>query len=145
MSAPVQTPSHLGVLLGDSKDVVIAMMRERLVAAGYGDIRPAHGCVFRFIDPVEGSRLTDLAVGARMTKQAVGEVITDLEALGYVERTPDASDGRAKIVRLTEKGQESTAAALEAFAAVEAELADRFGERRISDLRELLAEISAAR
>ena len=61
-------------------------------------MRPGHGCVFGTIEP-DGSRLTDLAERARMTKQTVGEVTTDLERLGYVERVPDPRDGRAKIIR----------------------------------------------
>ena len=59
--------------------------------------------MFGNIDP-EGSRLTELAERARMTKQSVGEVATDLEQRGYVERVPDPADGRAKIIRLTERG-----------------------------------------
>jgi DNA-binding MarR family transcriptional regulator len=57
----------------------------RVDAAGYTDLRPGHGCVFGTIDP-EGSRLTDLAERAGMTKQTVGEVTSDLENLGYVAR-----------------------------------------------------------
>ena len=51
--------------------------------AGYPEIRPGHGCVFRFIDH-EGTRLTELAERSGYTKQAVGEVVADLEELGYV-------------------------------------------------------------
>ena len=80
----------------------------RFAAAGFGDIRPGHGCVFGYIAP-EGSRLTDMAESARMTKQSVGEAATDLERRGYVERCPDATDGRVKIIRLTERGQRGPA------------------------------------
>ena len=60
-------------------------VRERISAAGFGDIRPGHGCVFGTIDP-QGSRLTDLAERAHMTKQSVGEAASDLERRGYVDR-----------------------------------------------------------
>jgi len=134
---------HLAHLLSDVKEAVIRDLYVRLHERGYDDIRPAHGCVFRFVDHEQGSRLTDLAERARMTKQAVGELVTDLQALGYVERAPDPSDGRAKIVRLTERGRESHRTALEAFAAIEADWAERLGERRVAELRELLEEIAA--
>ena len=134
---------HLAHLLSDVKEVVIRELYVRLYEGGYDDIRQAHGCVFRFVDIEEGSRLTDLAERAGMTKQAVGELVTDLQALGYVERVPDPSDGRAKIVRLTERGREAHRAALEAFAAIESDWAERLGERRVGELRELLEEIAA--
>src|SRR4051794_34120524 len=61
---------------------------------GYDDIRPAHGCVFGHVEP-DGSRLTDLAARAGFTKQTVGEVTSELEEMGYVERVPDPEDRRA--------------------------------------------------
>jgi hypothetical protein len=66
----------------------------RVDAAGYTDLRPGHGCVFGTIDP-EGSRLTDLAERAGMTKQTVGEVTSDLEnpGLGSVP----VSDVRSRV------------------------------------------------
>src|SRR6516225_3812028 len=78
---------------------LVADLASRMQAAGYGDVRGAHGCVFGNITP-EGMRLTELAERAEMTKQAVGEAVSDLEALGYAERLPDPRDGRAKIIRL---------------------------------------------
>lgn len=140
-----RTHTHLAALLADAKQLVVDMMRERMEAAGYADIRPSHGCVFRFIDPDAGSRLTGLAESARMTKQAVGEVVSELERLGYVRRGPDRTDGRAKIVRLTPRGMEATLAAREAFASVEEELAERVGPRRIAELRETLEAVAALR
>src|SRR6266498_3789818 len=83
-------------------------LAKRVEAAGFTDIRPGHGCVFGTIDP-QGSRLTDLAQRANMTKQSVGEATSDLEQRGYVERVPDPDDGRAKIIRLTERGREAQA------------------------------------
>lgn len=135
--------AHLAHLLTDVKEAVIGELYLRLNEHGYDDIRPAHGCVFRFLDLDRGSRLTELAERAGMTKQAVGELVTDLQALGYVERLPDPLDGRAKIVRLTERGRASHRAAQEAFAAIEAGWVERFGEPRVAELRELLEQIAA--
>lgn len=137
-------PRHLAHLLADAKDVVVLALGEHMQARGWDDIRPSHGCVFRFIDPEHGSRLTDLAERGDLTKQAVGEMVSDLERLGYVERVPDPSDGRAKIVRLTARGRACYTAALEAFAAIEAAWAERFGERRVAELRALLEEVTAS-
>jgi DNA-binding MarR family transcriptional regulator len=115
----------------------------RLAAAGFGDIRPGHGCVFGSIDP-EGSRLTDLAERAHMTKQSVGEAATDLVRRGYVERLPDATDGRVKIIRLTDRGREAQRIGLELIDDIERDWAERYGEAEIAALRETLEAIAAA-
>ena len=91
-------------LLYTAADGLVAELTARLAEAGYGDIRQTHGCVFGNIAP-DGMRLTELAELAGMTKQGVGEAVSDLERLGYAERVADPSDGRAKIIRLTERGR----------------------------------------
>jgi DNA-binding MarR family transcriptional regulator len=119
-------------------------LMRRAYAAGYTDVRPGHGCVFGTIDP-EGSRLTDLAERACMTKQTVGEVASDLEKLGYVERVPDPSDGRAKIIRLTERGREAQTIGRDLIDDIERDWGERFGAERVAVLRSLLEDIEAAR
>jgi DNA-binding MarR family transcriptional regulator len=119
-------------------------LTRRVYAAGYTDIRPGHGCVFGTIDP-EGSRLTDLAERAGMTKQTVGEVASDLEKLGYVERAPDPSDGRAKIIRLTERGREAQTIGRGLIDDIERDWAERFGADRVAVLRSLLEDVDAER
>jgi DNA-binding MarR family transcriptional regulator len=116
----------------------------RFAAAGFGDIRPGHGCVFGSIAP-EGSRLTDMAESARMTKQSVGEAVTDLERRGYVERCPDATDGRVKIVRLTERGREAQRVGQELIDEIEGDWARRYGAAEIAALREALEAITAGK
>ncbi|HTU78621.1 MAG TPA: MarR family winged helix-turn-helix transcriptional regulator [Solirubrobacteraceae bacterium] len=119
-------------------------VQTRMEQAGYGDVRRAHGCVFSNIEP-DGLRLTDLAERAEMTKQGVGEAVSDLERLGYAERARDPSDGRAKIIRLTERGSDAQAAAFEIIAEIEREWARRYGAERVQEMRALLLELSAAR
>jgi len=121
-----------------------AELSRRLAASAYADIRPAHGCVFGHVDP-DGSRLTDLADRAHMTKQSVGEITTDLEQRGYVERVPDPSDGRAKIIRLTARGREAQALGWRLIDEIEHEWAERFGAGRIAALRETLEAVTAER
>lgn len=141
-SPELDSAPRLPELLARAKERMLAEMRTRLEASGYGDIRGTHGCVFRFV-PAEGMRLTDLAAHAEITKQSCGEIVDDLEHLGYVERLPDPADRRAKIIRLTERGEEARAAARRAFGEIEAEWANRYGTERMAIMRELLAEIAA--
>jgi DNA-binding MarR family transcriptional regulator len=119
-------------------------LERRLADTPYNDIRISHGCVFGNIDP-EGTRLTDLAERARMTKQSVGEITSDLEQRGYVERVPDPRDGRAKIIRLTERGHAAQALGIGLIDEIEQEWADRFGAERVAALREALEAITGAR
>jgi DNA-binding MarR family transcriptional regulator len=140
-SAPIPGRSFIRLL-----DVAFASfdaeLSRRLATTAYSDIRPTHGCVFGYIDP-DGSRLTDLADRANMTKQSVGEVTTDLEQLGYVQRIPDPSDGRAKIIRLTARGHEAQTLSWTLIDEIEREWAERFGAERIAALRETLEAITA--
>jgi DNA-binding MarR family transcriptional regulator len=119
-------------------------MTRRVAETPYSDIRITHGCVFGNIDP-DGSRLTDLAERANMTKQSVGEVTTELERRGYLERVPDPGDGRAKIIRLTERGRAAQALGFQIIEEIEQEWADRFGADRVAALREALEAITAER
>jgi DNA-binding MarR family transcriptional regulator len=140
MSDPNTTSPLPGLLIG-LKIAIVDEMQRRMAEHGFADIREGHGCVFRFIDP-EGSRLTDLAERSGYTKQAVGEVVVDLEERGYVERVPDPLDRRAKIIRLSARGREALELAETTFADIERELAERVGEDRMATLREVLEALT---
>jgi DNA-binding MarR family transcriptional regulator len=147
MSSDFSFPTRLPMirLLGVAFDHFSTEHTQRVAAAGYPDIRPGHGCVFGGIDPENGSRLTDLADRAMMTKQTVGEVVSDLEKRGYVERVPDPEDGRAKIIRLTAQGREVYLTGWQLNDELEKEWAARFGEDRVAALREALELVHAKR
>jgi DNA-binding MarR family transcriptional regulator len=125
------------------QDALFAEFRQELVASGYGDIRPTHGCVFRFIRE-EPLRLTELATLAGMTKQSIGEVIDNLVELGYVQRVPDPQDRRAKLLCLTERGEVAQKVGFGLFKKIEQRWARRYGPERFAQLRELLEEIAIA-
>src|SRR5688572_11073733 len=125
MSDPISPPPRpLRALLTAVKLAAIERLREQIADAGHPEIREGHGCVFGFIDLEQGSRLTDLAADAGLTKQAVGEAVTELERLGYVTRVPDPQDGRAKIIKLTDRGTDAVIKGRRIFAQIEAEWAE---------------------
>ena len=136
------TWTPLPALLDDIAGSSFSDFQGRLTEAGHPAIRPGHGCVFRFIHE-GGSRLTELAESSGLTKQAVGEVVSDLEELGYVERAQDPQDGRAKVIRLTEQGADAHRTALDLFADIERDWAERYGAERVAAMRALLEEIAA--
>jgi len=129
-------------LLYAAADSLVAELSVRMQEAGYADVRGAHGCVFGNITP-DGMRLTELAELAGMTKQAVGEAVSDLERLGYAERLADPSDGRAKIIRLTDRGRAAQRAGFEIIADIERDWVERFGAERVEQTRSLLIDLTA--
>jgi DNA-binding MarR family transcriptional regulator len=110
-----------------------------LAAAGFADLRPAHLVVFQGLDAA-GSRLTDLAARAHMTKQSMGALVDDLERMGYIERLADAIDGRVKRIRRTERGWAVERAARASVGAFEDEWTAKVGAER---MRQFLAVLEA--
>jgi DNA-binding MarR family transcriptional regulator len=126
-------------LLGQANSRLGHRIVAGVIAAGYPQ-RAAHSAVFANID-MTGTRLTTLAARANVTPQAMGELVDDLQRLGYVQRTPDPTDGRAKLVTLTEKGQACMRAALDTIARIERDLEELLGRKALVDLRAALHRI----
>jgi DNA-binding MarR family transcriptional regulator len=146
MTAPPDTPLNqvpLPGLLDIASQALLVEFRRELVKAGYGDVRPTHGCVFRFVRE-DGMRLTELASLAGITKQSAGELVDDLADLGYVERVPDPADRRAKLIRLTKRGEKAQGVGFGLFFELEKRWAERYGAERLGQLRALLEEIVTA-
>ncbi|HEV2590792.1 MAG TPA: MarR family transcriptional regulator, partial [Gaiellaceae bacterium] len=96
---------NIGVLLRAPYQAVVERVSAGLAEAGFDDLRPAHTAVFQHI-AADGSRLTDLAQSAQITKQSMGYLVDYLEQRGYLERRSDPTDRRASLVCLTERGWE---------------------------------------
>ena len=131
---------NVGVLLFLPYRAMETRVFEGLAAAGFADLTPAQARVFQRIAP-EGSRLTDLAAQAAITKQSAGFLVDQLERNGYVERVPDPADGRARLVRVAERGTCSVEASRGIVAQVEAEWTAYLGERRMAQLRRILTDL----
>jgi DNA-binding MarR family transcriptional regulator len=135
-------PENLGVLLREPFRVGTERLHQRFAERGHPDIRTPHGNVFPYLDD-EGTRVSVLAERAQITKQSMAELVAHLEHHGYVERIPDPSDRRAKLVRTTARGNELYAIARELVAELEAEWTRRLGKQKMRQLRELLEELNA--
>ncbi|MFB9208805.1 MarR family winged helix-turn-helix transcriptional regulator [Nonomuraea spiralis] len=132
----------LSTLLTRARDIVLEGLHQQLVDEGFEGIRHVHGSVFRFID-AEGSRLTTLADRSGLTKQAISELVDDLEDHGYLERVADEADRRAKIIRLTDQGRTAQAAAERILADVEQRWSRHLGSDRVAMLRHTLEQVVA--
>jgi DNA-binding MarR family transcriptional regulator len=106
-------------------------------------VRPAHTQLFPHI-ALEGTRQTELAAQVGITKQAVGQLVAELEQLGVVERVPDPADGRARLVRFSAAGREGLLSGLGLLAQLEAELAQALSAARIERLKDDLDALLAA-
>jgi DNA-binding MarR family transcriptional regulator len=112
----------------------VANMDER----GYPSARAGHAVIALTIDRRSGTRLTELAQRARMTKQGMMLLVDDLEARGLVRRVPDPDDARAKIVRLTTRGRTYVAESRRSLQAVEGRIRRALGDRRYGQMRSIL-------
>lgn len=131
-------------MLLEAHRVLAGELDEALAERGYPEARPGHAAVFMHIDRRSGTRLTELARRARISKQGMMLIVDDLEEAGFVRRVPDPGDARAKIVRLTAKGRRFVAEARRAMAAVEGRVRRELGDRRYESLRGALDELIAA-
>lgn len=111
--------------------------------AGRELVRPAHTKLLPHID-FDGVRLTELARRLGVTKQAVGQQVADLEALGVVELTPDPTDGRAKLVRYTPAGLDAMRSGLKVLAELEAELTAAVGAEQMKVVHQALVSMEQA-
>jgi DNA-binding MarR family transcriptional regulator len=131
---------NLAALLRIPFQALVDELHKRLAEAGYADIRPAHTIIFALVGP-EGMRLSDLTARAQTTKQVMNYLINAVEQNGYVERMPDPTDGRAKIVRLTAHGLAASQAGRKILFSIEKEWMETFGEQDMRELRLLLERL----
>ena len=131
---------NLGLLLFIPYRAMEAHVFKTLAAAGFDDVTPAQARIFQRIAP-GGSRLTDLAEQARVTKQTAGFLVDQLERAGYVHRAPDPTDARARLVRIAERGAAALPLAAAAVAEVEAQWAEHLGPRAYGQLRSALTRL----
>lgn len=146
MSSPPDTgaaspPPNLAVLLREPFRIGSERLHERFAERGHPEVRAPHGNVFQFLDD-DGTRVSVLAQRAQITKQSMAELVAHLERHGYVERTPDPGDRRAKLVRATERGEQVYAIAREFVRELEAEWTKRMGRADMRRLRELLERLN---
>ena len=107
---------------------------------GAFELTPAQARALLLVDRT-GTRLTEMARRAGVTKQAMMQLVDDLQTMGCVRRTPDPEDSRAKAVRLTAKGLRQRASARKAIQAVESRLKRQLGPRRFEAFRATLEEL----
>lgn len=126
-----------GVLMFVAYRAMETRVMEAVTSAGFVDLTLPQARVAQRIGP-RGTRLTELAEQAQVTKQTAGFLVDQLERAAYVERSPDPSDGRARLIRLAPRGVEAAKVAGAEVARVEREWLAHLGENAYRDLRSTL-------
>ena len=139
MATPRQR-QELGILLFVANRALEQRAFDAVAAAGITDITLAQARIAARIAR-DGSRVSDLAEQARVTKQSAAALVEQLEKAEYVERVPDPTDGRARLVRLTPRSQRVAEVADAEVERVLAEWADLVGEDRLQQLYETLRDL----
>jgi DNA-binding MarR family transcriptional regulator len=122
---------------------LIDQVLEKLVAAGFEDLRPVHRPILRDL-LVSNQRPSELAARLGLSKQAANDLVREFEAKGYITLEPDPDDGRAKRIVATDRGWRASETAQEASNAVGCRWAELVGEERYAVFEEVLSEIVAA-
>jgi DNA-binding MarR family transcriptional regulator len=131
----------IGALLRMPWERVVRRMLERLRALGFDDLDLAHLNLFLYPGP-QDARPSELAAQRGLSKQAANYLLGQLEELGYLERRPDASDGRSKRIALTDRGERAAYTIRDAVSDVERDWEAQLGHDRFAHLKTLLVELN---
>jgi DNA-binding MarR family transcriptional regulator len=133
-------PVDLGVALFIPYRYMEDRIFRALQDAGFDDWTLAQTRVFQRIAP-DGSRLTDLADQAQMSKQSAGVLVDQLERLGYVRRVLDPTDGRARLIVIEERGRRAAEVAVTTSNEILSEWMAFLGTRNFTLLHQILDQL----
>ena len=119
-----------------------ADMAERIRARGFPDFQPSFTALLAHVD-TEGTRIGTIAARMGTSRQAASQLLTAIEARGYVERIPDPDDRRAVVARHTPAGRRILLAAIEVMLSIEDEYGAILGEDGLVRLKRLLKRLLA--
>lgn len=130
-------PTHVAALA----DVMRRLVHARITQQEWNGLRVSH---FRLLTavPPGGATVTELAGRLSMTKQAVGQFVTGLQASGHLDVRTDPADRRRRVVVRTPAGAATVTAVEAMIAALEGEWAEQVGGDRYAVFRSVLAEIA---
>ena len=131
----------LGFLLAKAAQRWNELLAERFAASGWEEVRPSYGSVLVPLFEEDGLRMGELARRARLSKQAMTELVRRLEHDGLVERRPDPSDGRASVVFLTERSRAFQPVAARTLADLERLARERLDDEGAEALRAALRKL----
>ncbi len=130
----------IGALLRVPAEAIHRRLIHELDQAGFEDLAMPHMAIFRFPGP-DGVRPSALAERAGMSKQAMNRILGSLEELGYLVRSDDPDEGRARIIKFTKRGHAAYGKAIEILYQIEEEWRAELGAKDFAQLKKLLFRI----
>lgn len=130
-----------GILLMLASQEFVIELRAALAKQGFDDQGRSDGYVFRALS-AQPMTTSELAERLEISKQGAAQIVDDMERRGLVERRPDPSDGRARLLHLSERGRAALTAARRFHQRFERKLVTEHGEEAVATLRELLTAIA---
>lgn len=137
-------PDHVGWRLWDAAATWKEKFAEQMIVAGHEWYGEARSSVIPYVSP-DGTRQSDIVTRMGLSKQAVQQLIIDLEQSGILRRDPDPNDGRGKIVRFTETGLAAQRDSAKAKRKVEAEIRGKLGDKEFDLLMVILKKIGSGK
>lgn len=131
---------HLGWLLGRVDLLYAEGVTRAMHAHGFAGIRLVHIALIRNVDE-NGTRISEIARRAGMTKQATGQLVAEFVELGYIRLVPDPDDGRAKIARYTAKGKRLLVAIVASIEETEDAVSAAIGAKQLASLKATLRSL----
>ena len=136
-----EAPPFVGALLRLCWRRVRDQIHEAIRAAGFTDLQDPHLPVFSYPLP-DGVRPSELAHRIGMSRQATNYLITQMEALGYLERRAAKGGGDRRLVHLTERGWQVGEVILACLRDLQAEWAEEIGRERFGDFMDVLRRLA---
>ena len=134
---------YLGVMLRTLWQQGRDEIHSGVVGAGFDDLNAPHIELLRYPRP-GGVRPSTLATEMQISRQFVNDLVRQLEQRGYVTLEPDPTDGRARVIRLTDRGHDLKDAVRDEAQMVEQRMIEKLGPQRFAELRRSLEELTEA-
>ncbi|HSC75819.1 MAG TPA: MarR family winged helix-turn-helix transcriptional regulator [Pseudomonadales bacterium] len=144
-SGETQFKHNLGRDLSFLSRELSRSLMQKSVARGHKGLKLNWDTVFLNLDFRDGSRIVDLAQINGLTKQAMSQIVAEIEQQGYVAKKDDPSDGRARKIKLTAKGKKMVQDSMESYNELEAEYEALIGPEKLQTLKDIVSELVMAR
>jgi len=135
--------TNIGRLLNNAVRRFETRVFELLAETGHTEARLTHLNLTRNLD-MAGTRMTELARRAGVTKQAMSELIVQCEELDLIRRDADSKDARAKVVKFTKRGLDWLEAFRATLAQAEYEMRQELGTLCVDGLKSALSSYAEA-
>jgi DNA-binding MarR family transcriptional regulator len=126
-----------GILLLLADQEFVRELRASMAAQGFDEQGRSDGFVLRTLGAAPMT-ISALAERLEISKQGAGQIIDDMERRGYVVRKPDPTDGRARLLHLSTRGEAALAAARKFHQSYERRLRKAHGDAAIDAVRTVL-------